>query len=403
MAQSNSFKSLPLSLFEIHTYLVPGGTLLFSCFFIERFAVSKGGKETLITPLYFILKEMEKVLGENQTTAKALLALIVLFGFCYLLGHIIAAFSHVVMQEIFVEGGHKNIRDLLYAQNHVPEGETVGLKTWKRIVATRIGLVQGLFFWLNAYLMLRFIMLAHNQLPKGLGAWLFKPTESLMSLMGYWLVILFALLVFIGSRAFRKALVEDTTEPNIIEKGFSILESCWLISWIARFASFPYVLITTQFAHQMSCPKFSNTFSEEFSKQFYRHFGEMPEDLGNDTQALVQMVVTQQLPAEAQSMATSMRMYVFSRNLSTACFFGFLYGLIWQLIHPSNTIENSLFPMLPIALFIAAHMLAMRFFHYYTNVYHREIFQAYYFASTQEKTLLVKPPTYILQKDGTQT
>lgn len=363
--------TIPLSIFDLHGYLAPGGTLLLLCYLFEVYARKfyLEAADTLVTPMYFVFNSgvQNVLLAEKTSWVTALVVLVLFTGVAYVAGHVIASLAHGVIDEMLMtRGGSQPYCQLLGIGKSTSRGRRVA------------NFNRGLFFWVNVYLLVRFLELVDISSLR----WLPQPPTWIAYWLGWLLLVVFVVLLlaelvwqYLGWRIARMRMFRACM------RGLDLLNQAF--AWPFNMS----IHLGQRFISANEC--FPEAFRALYKKHFRKRFGVSSEKAGDINFWFCQFYVTDKSSSQGISLGTWSRQFVFTRNLAFGFYLPYIYAILWLAAH--RDIEhkaNSLMPVLPLLCLVVGFLLLVRFFYIYYNYVHRYTYQAFVYTSIDEDAKL---------------
>ncbi len=288
---------------DLMRYLMPGVILLFCIFLFEIWAATVLVKTILekgpcCTPFITTINLIEKNIGinlKNGNWMHILLFLILGLIVAYITGHIISTFSSLLVDRVLIEKGWG------YPYEHI-----LNIKNKKN--APRLAHYK--FFWVNFFLILSyFIFFIICYLNVKIG-------NSVYTLVLHIIIIffIFIMIPFLGQKK-----LSDSSEHSflVIDKPYIVIKS------ILEF------FLGKSFINLEIEPQFINLFKRYFVIKFkYRC-----KKAKTNNFWFPYLFLKNEAGIIGDNIISWRRLITYTRNLSTALYFGFLYSFGWLLCH----------------------------------------------------------------------
>lgn len=129
---------------------------------------------------------------------------------------------------------------------------------------------------------------------------------------------------------------------------------------------------------------FDRAFRSRYRELFKEKFKLEPDKAESNNYWMSYLYVIQESPRFAAEIIHWQRLYSFSRNMATAFYLAFLYGLAWLLYHEGAIVDwraegITRLTVATYALYVISGMLLVYFYYLYVCYYSKLIFRAFVF------------------------
>jgi hypothetical protein len=378
-SEFDGYPTLPITLADALVYFAPATALVLAVLLFENWVTHLEffDNSEFHTPALTVGTLIRETFSDGDHWSSAVLMMISLALLIYILGHLISAASSLLIDRTLVYKAHgypyEHLLDVAgeTADDVGPDGRLVqhnGIDVSKAYW-------RGLFFWTNCYLALRWLeIFARSRtggndleaLANGTAAW-----------MGWGIVgLVLVRQVFVqvyrhrrrqrsGRRASRAEKLATRTYVGICAGLFSVIGN-----------PLNKLLLTHL--------PFDTDFRMRYRSLFEKRFGMDARKAGSNNYWFSYLFVLQHSSRLAREIAHWQRLYTFSRNVSTALYLGFLYGLSWFLYH-NDVIRDwqarglTRLTVMTFGLFAMSGMLLVYFYYLYVCYYSKTIYRSFVF------------------------
>jgi hypothetical protein len=371
---------LAITLADALIFFAPATALLLAMLLFENWvthlAIFRGSE--FHTPVLTIARLIRGTFGEGDHWSSAVLMMISLALLAYIVGHLINAISSLIIDRTLVYKAHgypyKHLFN--YNQDTTQELGVDGRLIHHRGINVSKAYWRGIFFWTNAYLSFRWLeIFAHS---RDGGVHLQKFAHTTASVIGYgigglFLVRLLFVLMYKLRRSGRMSRTHFKGEDAITQAYVGICAGL-----------FELVLGNPVGKVLLTRGAFEGAFAKQYQEAFASRFGLDSREAESNNYWMSYLYVLQHSPRLAAEIAHWQRLHTFSRNLSTALYCGFLYGLSWFLYHDEfitnwQAVGITRLTLVTYGLFILAGVLLIYFYYLYVCYYSKLIFRAFVF------------------------
>ncbi len=340
----------PFTAYDIFGYLAPGATLLLTIGLIEAFLRRTAGiAHTPLRSSFELLRptDSSKQLLETTVITLALVAA------SYILGHIVASLSSLFLDRILVYKGY----GYPYANLLQMQGELTGIQSWSGYF------YRGAFFWLNFYLVARFLA--------SVGALLFIESVTMicrLAAMGSGLLLISFIIakVVVSSK-------QSTSEPQFHAS---------IVTAFRRFAALYDGPANTLAGVLNTRRAFDATFRETYRRSFEKQFGIEADSAGTNNFWFTYCHVLSSSGKYGSMLSNWLSSYSFARNLSTAFYCGFIYCFLTLVIQVeqfehASLYERKIIVAVPLVVLALACVLLIRYYYVYTCYFTKFVIRAF--------------------------
>ncbi len=352
--------NFPFASYDVFSYLIPGATSILGILNFEYW-YSRILPGQALTPVLSTLLGPAQAIGENETVYAIALAA-ALLCVVYVSGHIVSSVSSFFLDRIYVAKaqGYPYETLLLLPRTSGPGFRRPDSK----------GFYQGVFFWINLYLILRF-------------ANFFRPLPWLRQTL---YIIEFIIALAVAAKVMA-SLVRGVPR---LSRWFS---HPGLRRWPVRAAKFflaklfplPFQAVSRSIeGHVRTGRPFESGMRNRYLQFFHARFGLDPTQAGSDNFWLCKMFVAHESPVFNRNLSYWLDMYTYVRNLATAFYIAFIYSFSFvylQFAWPPLIKPRDLFVLfsMPLGYFMMAAILAVRFRYIYVGYYNRFLYRSFVF------------------------
>ncbi len=352
---------LPFDAYDFFGYLIPGFFFFLSLLAFEHFGLTAddnsrfaSGYEAHCPPMLTILLPATK--GGLSWVIELLILAAALVAF-YIAGHVIAAFSSLGIERMFVQKVYGYPHETLLRKKKVqPSFSLSGIKLNKItyiffLQCTNISLILiavGLFFDLK---LLNFIAIA---------------------------LLLFTLLLCLIAFLFYLKVLRKKWDAKLN----------WFMStirWIMAIFGAPYLLVTYLIAIFIrSRESFDEVFQKEFHDSYKKEFLTSKELSDNNMFWFSYMFVIENTSTLGPMISKWLHLYGFARNLSTSCYLSFICMVFYLYYYNCDPqvvkISGSAAVVMALALFLAC-IMAIRYYYLYNGYYSKFTIRAFVYSA----------------------
>lgn len=333
---------LPFDFYDFFGYLFPG--TFFTATSLVLYELSQSNQFSY----YDWLREFVTQ-SSDVTFFSGLLLLFFLAIVLYLIGHVIATVSSVVMEKYLLKGMFG------YPYNYYVKAET-----------THNALSKSFYRWsfvIGHFALISCCLAFYNDWPK----W---PSIVLVFSLLLLVLLRFSLVYLrhfgLSSKSSRLMKYRETFRK-------------WLDSWMVKFTNCSIVWPTSTILGPTGIlDSFSESFIDTFSAKFERDFGCSYKESGTNVFWLPYAYVLRNLPAASASISNFLHMYSFNRNMAMSCYLLVIFELLvlWNGFRPHVQNKEPLFIILMLLL-VAGITLSVRYFYIFSSYYTKFLFRVY--------------------------
>jgi len=357
----------PFTPYDVLAYLIPALACVASIQYYQFVIAQHIPKEQLHAPLQHVAEWLASFPeGEGAASGWALQLLILLgvVGCFYVIGHIIASVSEIIIDRLLV---HKGIG---YPREHLLDVHDKPGKIISR------PFYQGFCFWLNVIPVAFYIRT------------IFPMTRHVVDSILYPLIVVFVGIVIL------KLVISGLSAPRC-------RLGCWLRAsstarkaycWFFWFLKYVFAGLTIPigilFRTLMQTQRgFDAEFQELFREKYESIFAMDAKKGDSNTYWMPYIYIAERSDRLNKIILNWLNLYSFMRNLSTAFYFAFIYTTV------SLAITAPLLPpgeglcaiCLPFALVVASMIALLRFYYLYACYYTKFLYRAFVFLATQKE------------------
>jgi hypothetical protein len=360
--------TFPFGSYDIFSYLIPGATVILGIVNFEHWyrQIIPGNA---LTPVLSTLLSPAQASSGNQTIyAIAFAAIIVCV--IYVSGHLVSSVSSFFLDRIYVAKAQGYPYETLLL---LPRLSGPGFRR-----SDSKGFYQGIFFWLNLYLVLRFATLFYSSI------WL-RTALPIVEI-----TIAVAVVAKVVSSIIRG--VPSSAAYTFLNKSGM---RRWLINpvkfYMATLFPLPFQAISKSVeGHVRTGRPFESSMRDLYMKLFSEKFGIDPRNAGSNNFWLCKMFVAHESSGFNRNLNYWLDMYTYARNLASAFYIAFLYGfffLYYQYPRHHQTSGSNLFILasIPLGYLLMAGILAVRFRYIYVGYYNRFLYRSFIFLCTSQQ------------------
>lgn len=360
--------TFPFGSYDIFSYVIPGATAILGIVNFEHW-YQKIIPGQALTPVLSTLLSPAQTISGNQT-AYAIAFAAALLCVIYVSGHVVSSVSSFFLDRIYVAKAQGYPYETLLL---LPRVSGPGFRR-----PDSKGFYRGMFFWINFYLILRFLTFFF------IFTWL-QTTLRIVEV-----AITIAVLAKLGASIVR-GLPSSAIYKWLCRPG----PRRWLVRppkfYLANLFPLPFQAISKAIeGHVRTGRPFEQSMRERYAHHFYEKFGIDPLRAGSDNFWLCKMFVAHESPEFNRNLTYWLDMYTYARNLATACYIAFIYSFAFiYLQYPRHllTQDKDIFIILsiPLGYFFIAGVLAVRFRYIYVGYYNRYLYRCFFSYAALEK------------------
>ncbi|WP_337170253.1 hypothetical protein [Gemmatimonas aurantiaca] len=362
--------------YDVLGYFVPGSVLVFAVSLFEYWSRSASiDPESVSVPINTALRTvLAGVANASSWPAQVVVLLAAAIG-CYVVGHLVASISAIAIDRFYVEKGRG-----------YPFRRFLGGQVGHREITASFS--RGVFFWVNAYFLFRYLSLPgaiplNRLLPSPLAyllsdnALAIERLEWAATLSGIALVILFV--SWIVSLCLTISQWDSVLRINKSESGQRLSAGLTFVAYVLsvpeRFAS----VLLAKLTHSRR-PLDKETVAQFWSVRERCGAGNDRSDFSS-AYWFAAMAVRASGPSMSELADNWLRLYGFSRNLGCALYLAALYcGLWWlnvgSLVEFGTDHQRQMAFSVPVLLAIAAFLALFRYYYLYTDYYSKFLIRA---------------------------
>jgi hypothetical protein len=389
--------------YDVLGYFVPGATLLAAVIALEWMATraleSASGNCLArvcapVTPFFTTLKAVLALNPGSSWLTDAFVVASVLLA-AYVIGHLVASISAAAIDRLYMARGiGYPLPFLLRKANLGPDAKDSS------------HFHRALMFWVNAYLLVRYLLLpgvlpVHILLPDPfatIGSPISPSTLNIAALVCETMVVAVVL-----ARGFTRLQSREWPRPIM-----PLAEDNRLLKGVRYFlagSSLPSRLVTALIrsatgTHREVDEVTAKAFVARLRAQLGLRADQRDDDLYQCSAAYWHAVIALRRsdPTALPPLDNWMRLYSFARNLAAAFCLAFLYGIFWwraqgDTLFATSETDRAALQVLPLVTFALAFLLLQRYHYLYTDYYTKYLIRSYAFppGSAEAGSLEVKP------------
>lgn len=356
----------PFTPYDVLAYLIPALACVASVQYYEFVIAQHIPKDKLHAPLQHIAEWLASFPCKDAAASGWALQLLVLLGVVgsfYVIGHIIASVSELVIDRLLV---HKGIG---YPREHLLDVHDKPGKVISR------PFYQGFCFWLNVIPVAFYIRTIFPGARFVIDALLYPV------IVGVVVVVILKLLV--SGLTAPKCKVESRIRASIVWHRTSYL-FFWGVRYLFAGLTIPIgILFRTLMQTQRG---FDAKFQTVFRQRYESIFAMDVTTSESNTYWFPYIYIAVHSERLNKIILNWLNLYSFMRNLSTALYFAFIYTTVSlykmaDLLPPG---EGLCALYLPAALFAASMIALLRFYYLYACYYTKFLYRAFIFLATQK-------------------
>lgn len=347
---------IQLTPYDLLGYLTPGATMMISIFVFEYLVEAQlghvSGASELHAPLLESATRLFRVTLASQSSVGVLAVFTVLAAIAYVVGHVVASVSALLLDRTLVYKGYGYPSSNLLQLERINSAEREFSGSYYR----------GTFFWLSTVLILDYT-----------GRFVTPNASIPLSPLAYSITIYVAV-------ATMAKLVVSSSDFKRRRPGFFISRGARVMRY--AFSGVVDVLSRPVSSIMDTKRSFDHEFLTMYQDAFRNAFSLEVETAGTNNFWLTYCYVLEKT-SNLRSLASFWRtMYTFARNLAAAFFLSFVYCFLWLLVHlPVIGDRGGVFPYyLPLTYFACACILLLRYYYLYVCYFNKFIFRAFVFS-----------------------
>jgi hypothetical protein len=347
----SSFFKVPFSTYDIFGYLIPGATFLTGVYLFEFFLFSIYEKN--IFPLFYIFTLQSHL--DNSSFLQITIYILILVLIAYVTGHVISSISSYLLDRILVEKGYG------YPYQILLEIKRTEFKNGR---ASRY--IRGLFFWLNVYLVLRYLSYIYA-----------SHIMNEVSTIIIWGVIIVSVFSLFGLLLIRIGRKQKHYNVNVLFLVNILKKYDWFMRHVFAggldFLGFLFSnVVKTRY-------KFDDEFIQKFKKYFESTFHYNPETASTNNFWFAYLFVTEKSPKADVMLTNWLSLYSFARNLSTCFFILFIYCFFILLYYNNIFVpfNNNLIIIVPLLYYSCFLIMLLRYYYLYENYFSKFLFRSF--------------------------
>ena len=354
--------NLPFNTYDIFGYIIPAATFLLGCIFYEYILYNQHIKpDTLYLPLLYIVNIAINSALLNLWVIWLLYFLLFLY-ITYLVGHIVSSASSLLIDRILIFKcyGYPYERLLRIRSNLYPYSSSY---------------YKGLFFWVNAYLVLRYLNITYYNM---------QILKDIANILG--IFIIFIVIAKVFSSHIRNHTNNCLYEYFYIGVGRHIRRIAYYI--LVNIFPLPHNIITSCMSNFINSNEtFDDTFRDKYFNSFKRHFKYDPCEARSNNYWFAYCYVADQSSIFNRMITNWLHLYSFSRNLSMAFYMSFIYCFfsIWYNIVCKECGNFGYVEIIPIIYLILSLIMLFRFYYLYHSYYSKFILRSFVYLSSINK------------------
>ncbi len=366
-----------LTPYDVLGYLLPGGAFVVTVLAFESWAretaVAHEGA-TLHTPIYTLLDRLFSS-GTGTDWVLQIFAVLMFAATIYVAGHLIASVSALAIDRTYVAKAHG-----------YPYEQLLKITSSSRS-ALSADFYRALLFWLNVYLLLRFLAL-----PDAVPLRRFLPSlltelvpetlsQARLASVALWLSWLLVVLIIAKFVAGIETVRRDGALKKYVKSRFSV----WLIralKFLVYMAAAPSYLITNPVRRCIrSAQCLDEPTIEAFKSGLRRMLGFAPPEQSSSTYWYAVLLLRDRAPHLCPPIDNWLLLYSFARNLACALYLSFLYCFIWWFEHAgklefANPVDKNVLFALPLIIWASSFVMLLRYHYLYVDYYTKYLLRA---------------------------
>ena len=344
---------------DIFSYIIPGSTAFLLIIIFEHWC--RGNFPQVVrTPFQSIILSTH-IESLNNNVILSIIYLLSALCIVYVAGHVVSSVSSLCLDRTYTGKGFGYPYENLLA---LP-------KKGGRRREDSMGFYQGLFFWINFYLVLRFLSFFYPTGPINTGL---RISE--------WVICLTVALKIVSSIYLKHRERMRRTPPRWLTSVLkNYLRNVFPLGGALSFRVFNNLYNTKA--------RFDSVSIAEYKQSFQRIFNRDPMDRGIENFWLCRLFILDKAPEIERKLTYERHMFIYTRNLATSFYLAFLYCFGWvfsyrSIVLPDTNPRHFTTLYLPLIYLAAAFFLMGRFRYLYISSYNRLLFRSFiYLAKSQ--------------------
>lgn len=372
--------------YDVLCYFVPGSTLLGSIFAFEwaaSLARCGVGASFLAcspqTPVYSTLTTVFRLQTGSSAFQDALIAATLLL-LAYVVGHVVASVSAFTIDRMYVSQGFGYpIQHYLAIDN--PDTE----KQLDRCF------VKGTMFFLNAYLLLRYLalpgVLSLDTLLPNILPTIFpqfaSPQNLILSARIASAALMTGIVAYGATRVTRVLRRRSNNWKRIESESVAVRVLVKALAWLVWCFAQPSRLVTSPIGNVARTLRNVDTgTSEAFRARLRQLTNSEAAEMTSAAYWLPYIEIRRYDPSSVALMENWLKLYSFARNIATAFYTAFIYCSFWWLaqgerLHAAREQDLVLVQTIPPILFAGAFLMLQRYFFLYADYYTKFLIRAF--------------------------
>lgn len=381
----------PLTPYDILAYLLPASTFFLLIYLFEFWCREKEifPEEILHTPLWTAVGMLFPS-GENWVDSTVFFLFAV--GVTYVAGHLIASISSLVLDRVFISKGYG-----------YPFSSLLNLdRTSSRRSDLDGYYYRGIFFWVNGYILLRFIetLLIDPTLRIPVVSFLLEDPASVIGraadLIGWWILIFMVLKLAAEKWGIDPAKDKaPAMRPRVVSSLAFLHKPMTLIRKAVVQAvkgySFFYDKVAAGLARYVyTRESFDESFQHKFKTFFSQKFRYSSKVADTNNFWFAYMYILTNSPELTRLATNWFRLYSFVRNLSTSFYLAFIYAFSWLWWYSSEFAGRKQYDLEvllwgTLSVLVLSFLLLIRYYYLYVSYFSRFVFRSFVFICEQER------------------
>jgi hypothetical protein len=352
----------PFNAYDVFAYFMPG-LALFTLIYVYESRIQQHAGVTLHAPVYHFLERTQSVLAKDTNWAVSLVCVIAAIGVAYVVGHIVASLSALIIDRVLVYKGYgypyENLLEL-------PDRNRTPLSS---------SYYKGMFCWINIILLE--VYYSRTNLPQ---------THLMPEIIK-------------GTGVFLIVVTILKTASSFVMHEYPKLPGRIACSVAGRVALFPvHFLLVRIFpalydVSSMMLANFIRTqrgmdrpFIDAFKLHYKTRFKQDADIANTNAYWMPYCHVAEKSPTLYKLAMNWFNLFSLSRNLTVTLYIAFIYSLTWlyfqgNKVHDCDKLYSQLMP----ALFYCGSMLLLvRYYYLYSSYYSKFLFRAFVYLETTE-------------------
>lgn len=374
--QSISDVRRSVTAYDVLGYFVPGSVFVFAVSLFEHWSRSAATSPSLVSvPVNTALHAVLSGVASASTWPAQVVVLLAATISCYVVGHLVSSVSAIAIDRFYVEKG----RGYPFRRFLGDHG------TSREITAS---FARGVFFWTNAYFLLRYLSLQgaiplNRLFPWPLAYRLSDNTLAMERLAlaatvsGYAFVVLS--IVWITAVSLTISRWDAVVRIRDSDSGRRLLVGLTFVSYVLSVPERFVAVLLGKLTH--SRRPLNQRIVDRFWAEAERAGIGLVRDDYSSAYWFAAMSVREGSPPMSELADNWLRLYGFSRNLGCALYLAALYcGLWWlnvgTLMEFSTDHQRQMSFAIPLLLAIGAFLALFRYYYLYTDYYSRFLVRA---------------------------